>query len=178
MANKKQKVLFNIIGLGVIILLSLPLLSKLKFKKTVPMKDYTLSEEELIRHIKLAINPQFENWILFKNGTYIIIENTADSKEIERQGIEKMKKFGTIEYGGAGGDFSIIDLNRTQGWVVSGHGYGMYTYVHPSELVDENPQELEIGLYGRKKRGKDGYAPKVIYIASKKNTLEDTNSQK
>lgn len=64
---------------------------------------------------------------------------TSIEKEIEEQGVEKMKEFGPVHTGGPAGDFGITTLHKTQGWVVSGYGYGMYTYVHPSELDKQNP---------------------------------------
>ncbi|WP_249413627.1 hypothetical protein [Chryseobacterium indologenes] len=42
----------------------------------------------------------------------------------------------------------------------------MYTYVHPSELDSESPNDLEIGLYGRSKRDSDGQNPEIIHINS------------
>ena len=131
------------------------------------MTDYNLTEEALIKHVTLAINPKFKDWILFKNGTYIIIEDTSDQTEIEKQGIEKMKEFGPVHVGGPAGDFGISNLNKTDGWVVSGHGYGMYTYVHPSELESKHPGEPEIGFYGRDKRNSDGLNPQILCISSK-----------
>jgi len=136
------------------------------------MEDNKLTKEELIKHIKLAINPAFENWILFNNGTYIIIEDTSDEKEIEIRGLEMMKEFGPAGAGGPAGDFGITTLTKTEGWVVSGHGYGMYTYVHPIELEKENPPDLIIGLYGRSKRDMDGENPEIICMSSKGQIIE------
>lgn len=135
-------------------------------KRNLNMKGYELPKEALINHVKLAINPQFENWILFENGTYIIIEDILNEKEIETQGLEKMNKFGPVHGGGPAGDFGTITLDKTDGWVVSGHGYGMYTYVHPLELnKEEAPEDYEIGLYGRSKRNLDGLNPRIICIS-------------
>jgi len=136
------------------------------------MDNYELTKKELIKHIKLAINPKFENWILFKNGTYIIIEDTADEKEIEKQGLEKMKEFGPVHVGGSAGDFGTTTLNKTEGWVVSGHGYGMYTYVHPNEIDKKKSEDYDIGLYGRSKRDKDGVSPEIVCITSNGKIIE------
>jgi hypothetical protein len=135
-------------------------------KNQMNMDKYELTENELIKHVKLAINPKFENWILFKNGTYIINEDASNEKEIEKQGLEQMKEFGPVHGGGPAGDFGTITLNKTEGWVVSGHGYGMYTYVHPSEIDKDNPEDYEIGLYGRGKRNEDGEKPEIICLSS------------
>ncbi|MFT5618650.1 MAG: hypothetical protein ACI85I_001885 [Arenicella sp.] len=160
--NKGVVIIVLIVGIILWILISV----KNGSNKNAKMENYQFTQEELIKHVKLAINPKFENWILFKNGTYIIIEDSTSAKEIEEEGLKKMKEFGPVHVGGSAGDFGTITLDKTIGWVVSCHGYGMYTYVHPNELEKENPEDVEIGLYGRSKRDSDGLKPEIIYINS------------
>ena len=31
----------------------------------------------MIEHVKLAINPKFQDWVLFENGTYILFSMTS-----------------------------------------------------------------------------------------------------
>ncbi|WP_228406885.1 hypothetical protein [Chryseobacterium sp. MYb7] len=120
----------------------------------------------MIEHVKLAINPKFQDWVLFENGTYIIFDDISTIEDVKEEAIKLMKEFEPVSAGGPAGDFSVIHLNLTDGWLVSGHGYGMYTYVHPSELDNESPNDLEIGLYGRSKRDSDGQNPEIIHINS------------
>ncbi|WP_431609928.1 hypothetical protein [Chryseobacterium sp. 'Rf worker isolate 10'] len=120
----------------------------------------------MIEHVKLAINPKFQDWVLFENGTYIIFDDISTIEDVKEEAIKLMKEFGPVSAGGPAGDFSVIHLNLTDGWLVSGHGYGMYTYVHPSELDSESPNDLEIGLYGRSKRDSDGQSTEIIHINS------------
>ena len=122
-----------------------------------------MTVETLIEHVKLAINPQFKDWILFENGTYIIFDSADTIDNVEAEAIKMMKQFGPVESGGPGGDFSVVSLTETEGWVVSGHGYGMYTYVHPDELNVEKPLDVDVGVYGRSKRGIDGETAIIIY---------------
>ncbi|MDR4950809.1 hypothetical protein REB14_01270 [Chryseobacterium sp. ES2] len=118
----------------------------------------------MIEHVKLAINPKFQDWVLFENGTYIIFDDISIIEDIKKEALQLMKEFGPVYAGGPAGDFNVIHLNLTEGWLVSGHGYGMYTYVHPSELDSDSPNDLEIGLYGRSKRDSDGQNPEIIHI--------------
>ncbi|WP_228433659.1 hypothetical protein [Chryseobacterium polytrichastri] len=120
----------------------------------------------MIKNVKLAINPKYQDWVLFKNGTYIIFDNADTIKSINHEAIKQMKEFGPVFAGGPAGDFNTIHLTQTEGWIVSGHGYGMYTYVSPSEL--ENTDDLQVGMFGRSKRDLDGKNPEVIYINSRK----------
>lgn len=80
-----------------------------------------------------------------------------------------MKEFGPVYAGGPAGDFSTYVLPDNKGWLVGGHGYGMFTYVHPKEL-DEDPQSPLVGLLGRDKRDRVGRKPKIIHIHT---TLQD-----
>jgi len=127
-----------------------------------------MTNKELIEHVKLAINPKFQNWVLFKNGTYIIFDDITKVKDINRDAIALMKEYGPAFAGGPAGDFNTIHLTKTEGWIVSGHGYGMYTYVSPSEIQNKTANDLEIGLLGRSKRDIDGKSPEIIYINKSK----------
>lgn len=120
----------------------------------------------MIEHVKLAINPKFQDWVLFENGTYIIFDDISTIENVKEEALQLMKEFGPVSAGGPAGDFNVIHLTLTEGWLVSGHGYGMYTYIHPSELDNESPNDLEIGLYGRSKRDSDGQNPQIIHINS------------
>lgn len=127
-----------------------------------------LSEKKLINHVKLAINPIFQDWVLFKNGTYIIFDNADTISDIKAEAIKSMKKYGPVYPGSQAGDFGVISLKKTEGWIVTGHGYGMYTYVNPIELKSEKLTDSEIGLFGRKKRELDGKLPTIIFTNRKK----------
>lgn len=122
----------------------------------------------LLENVKLAINPKFEDWVLFENGTYIIFDNIDPLSDVEAEAIKLMKDFGPFYAGSPAGDFSVTHLNKTEGWVVSGHCYGMYTYVNPKELDTKNPSDVEIGIWGRSKRQRDGDNPIIVHINKKR----------
>ncbi len=121
-----------------------------------------------LEHVKLAISLKFQDWVLFKNDTYIIFDDISTVENIRNEAIKLMQEFGPV-FAGVLGDFSVIHLNSTEGWLVSGHGYGMYTYVHPSELDSETPNDLEIGLLGRSKRNSDGENPEIVHVNTHSN---------
>ena len=133
-----------------------------------------LTNKEIIDHVKKAINPKFKDWVLFSNGTYIIFEDDT-LKDKGGKAIEIMKEYGPVHIGSPAGDFFITTLNFTQGWVVGGHYYGMYTYVHPKELQImgvKNPSDIDIGTIGRNKRDKDGKELNIIFINSSSSKSE------
>lgn len=125
------------------------------------------SEMTLLEHVRLAINPKFQDWVLFENGTYIIFDNADTIVDINAEAIMLMKEYGPVHSGSPAGDFSVTHLNQTEGWIVSGHCYGMYTYVSPMELEAKAPNDAEIGIFGRSKREKDGKNPVVIHTNRK-----------
>jgi hypothetical protein len=135
----------------------------------IKLEKNEVETKSLLDNVKLAVNPKFKDWVLFKNGTYIIFDDITQIDNIESEAIRLMKEFGPVHAGGPAGDFNVISLNQTEGWVVSGHGYGMYTYVNPSELETNSPDDLTIGVYGRSKRNSDGQNPNIIYVNSSKN---------
>lgn len=135
----------------------------------IKLEKNEVETKSLLDNVKLAVNPKFKDWVLFENGTYIIFDDINQIDNIESEAIRLMKEFGPVHAGGPAGDFNVISLNQTEGWVVSGHGYGMYTYVNPSELETNSPDDLTIGIYGRSKRNSDGENPIIIYINSSKN---------
>lgn len=139
--------------------------NKLKSK----LQKNEMEINSLIDNVKLAINPKFKDWVLFENGTYIVFDDINKIDNTEREAIRLMKEFGPVHAGGPAGDFNVISLNQKNGWLVSGHGYGIYTYVSPSELEMNSPNDITIGLYGRSKRNSDGENPNIVYISSSKN---------
>ena len=93
----------------------------------IELKNSKVETKSLLDNVRLAINPKFKDWVLFENGTYIIFDDITQIEDTETEAIRLMKEFGPVHAGGPAGDFNVISLNETEGWVVSGHGYGMYT---------------------------------------------------
>lgn len=123
-------------------------------------------ETNLIKHVRLSINEKFQDWVLFKNGTYIIFDHAETILDIESEALKLIKEFGPV-YIGSSVDFDVTDLKKTEGWIVSGHGYGIYTYVSPDEIKPKTSNIIKIGLFGRNKRDLDGRNPIIIHINRK-----------
>ena len=126
-----------------------------------------MEETELVENIKLALNPNVSYWVLFFNGTVIVFDSLTNGENIKEKAIKYMKEFGPVWPASEAADFSIVDLVSTKGWFVTGHGYGMYTYVHPQE-VSSNPHDVEICVIGRSKRHKDSEELKIIYVVERR----------
>ena len=127
-------------------------------------KNNETTEIDLINHVRLSINPKFQDWVLFKHGTYIIFDHAEEIPDLESEAIKLMAAFGPVYIGTPAADFDVTDLNKTEGWIVSGRSYGMYTYVNPNEIKSNVIDITAIGLLGRAKRDLDGENPVIIHI--------------
>ena len=133
-----------------------------KDSNSKPLKNM-LKESEIINHIRQAIKPDFKSWVVFANGTYII-NSDSSNKNFKEKALEIMREYGPVHGGSPAGDMTITKLTLTEGWVVGGHYYGMYTYVHPSELEKKDVADIDVGFFGRKKRDKDGRELRIIHV--------------
>ena len=100
-------------------------------------------------------------WVLFSNGTCVILMEPED--DLEAQAIELMREWGPVHVGSPAGDFNTITLPDDPGWVVTCHHNDILTYVAPDEL-DEDPDDVMVGLLGRSKRDQDSEDLQVIHV--------------
>jgi hypothetical protein len=104
------------------------------------------------------------NWILFENGTYVVVEEEITEERIRKIGMAQMKAARTSREDDIS-DFLVTKLPKVDGWSVNRNADGMYTYVYLSEL-GENPPQLEIAKLGKEKRDKDAEDLQVICISA------------
>ena len=64
----------------------------------------------MLAHVRLAINLQFEDWVLFKNGTYVIFDDARIIADIREKASAEMKAFGPVQVGGSGWNFEVTTL--------------------------------------------------------------------
>ena len=138
------------------------------FHKQASEKEYD-PELTLEDHVRLVLDPEFQDWVLFENGTYLIFFNADTIPDLKETAIAIMKESGPVYPGGPSGDFGVMHFEQAEDWVVSYEHRGMYTYVHPREIGNPDPNDFEIGVYGRRKRDKDGKNPVVLHVNRKEN---------
>ncbi|MFK7797861.1 MAG: hypothetical protein AB8E82_10440 [Aureispira sp.] len=125
-----------------------------------------LSPEQLLEKVQQSIIPVYKNWVLFKNGTYIILDDISNIPDVGQEAIRLLAAYrpkSVMEK--PSWDYSISHLERVEGWSVYGNGYGIYTYVHPSEMVDA-PAPPTIIVFSKNKRMLDEANPEILYISS------------
>lgn len=124
---------------------------------------FSMSKDELIGFVKNAIIPEYKNWVLFENGTYVIFDSIEDVPDVVQASLLQLdfnKAKTPTDW-----DFSITELDASMGWSIFGNGYGIYTYVHPEELLAA-PDPHQISAYAKSKRILDENNPKIIAISS------------
>lgn len=116
------------------------------------------NSEELVAIYKKIVEPKLKDWVVFENGTCVIIYNLKG--DLKTEVIEIMKKYGAVTPGTQSADFTVIKVDS--GWVVAGNQPGILNYV--SEAEGNGKEDPEIGLIGRNKKEQDSKELKVIYI--------------
>jgi hypothetical protein len=115
---------------------------------------------DLIEAWRAAISGPGKSWVLFENGTCVILmEPEAD---LAAQAIALLREFGPVHPGSSSGDFGTITLEDGRGWVVTCHHDDILTFVGPDE-VDPDAQDVVVGLLGRFKREEDAEKLRVLH---------------
>lgn len=116
------------------------------------------NKEYLIEIYKKVIEPKLKHWVIFENGTCVIIYNLKG--DLKTEAIEVLKKYGSVTAGTSSADFTVLKVD--QGWIVAGDQPGILNYV--SEEEGRGLEDYEIGLIGRNKRKQDIDNLNVLHI--------------
>jgi len=120
---------------------------------------------ELVEAWRATINGPEKSWVLFENGTCVILlEPEAD---LAAQATALLREFGPVHAGSSFGDFSTITLEDGRGWVITCHHNDILTFVGPDE-ASPDAQDVVIGLLGRSKRGQDAEQLRVLHVEDKR----------
>ncbi len=123
---------------------------------------------DLLSVYKKIIIDSSMNWVLFKNGTCVML--LKPEKDIQAQAIKILKEHGSVVAGTPSGDFEVTKIPEINGWVVTGNYPGIMMYVSQEEAGKKN-SDFEIGIAGRTKRQKDTKELIVIHVEDKMNRL-------
>src|SRR3989344_2433484 len=102
--------------------------------------------EKLINLYRRTIDPKFKDWVIFDQGTCVIIYNLKG--DLETEAINVLKKYGTVTPGTSSADFTVLKVDS--GWVVAGDQPGILNYVSGEEGRDL--EDYEIGQIARDKK--------------------------
>jgi len=128
-----------------------------KKKKVVKKKD---DFESLIFNTRLCINPGKENWVLFKNGTYLIFPNNT----AEKDAIRAAKKILSAHNGNI---VFIEKSNFAKGWIASTPN-GIYNYIDKGTFGIGIPKSTKIEAKGIENIAADKKGLEIIHVNSPK----------
>ncbi|MEO3714283.1 hypothetical protein [Roseateles flavus] len=123
-----------------------------------------LPVRDLIAAVEQTVSDSALRWVLFSNGTFVILDPALPAEALEDRAREVLALHGPVHPGSGSADFSVAPLARVAGWAVSSQGPGLFTYVHPAELGSGPVTELAVGLLGRDKRALDARDPCVLHV--------------
>lgn len=119
---------------------------------------------DLINIYKKVVTDPLMNWVLFKNGTCVML--LEPQKDIKAQATQILQKHGVVIAGTSSGDFEVTKISEINGWVVTGDYPGIMVYVSDDE-ADSKKSDFEIGMIGRTKRETDAKVLEVVYVEEK-----------
>ncbi|MEP0262857.1 hypothetical protein [Dokdonia sp.] len=123
-------------------------------KKVVTKKreDY----KSLIFNVQLGINPGKKNWVLFKNGTYLVFPNNT----AEKDAVRAAKKILSAH----DGDIIFVEKsNFAKGWIAS-TPTGIYNYIERGAFGRRAPKSSRIEKKGIKNIAADKKELEIIHI--------------
>ncbi len=121
---------------------------------------------DLIETWRATINGPNKSWVLFENGTCVII--MEPEVDLAAQATAMLREYGPVHAGSSFGDFSTITLEDGRGWVVTCHHNDILTFVGPDECSPD-AQDVVVGLLGRSKRGQDAEVLRVLHVEDNRN---------
>ena len=113
-------------------------------------------------------------YAVFSHGTIVLFEEVISTNEgVEQKALDEMKHYGPVMPGSSAGDFNVVKVQAKfgGGWMVTSWNKNIYTLVLPNskdELeVEDNANDLMVGLQGRGKRHLDSEELKIIHVEIK-----------
>ena len=126
-------------------------------------------DDPLVTTWRTIIQGDAKSWVLFANGTCVILMNPQPDLAAQAVGI--MKEWGPVHAASRAGDFSVIHLSEHLGWVVTSHHPDVLTLVSPDEVGD-HPSDVGVGMLGRSKRNEDAEELRVLHVEDRRTTTD------
>ncbi|WP_327038568.1 hypothetical protein [Micromonospora maris] len=125
-----------------------------------------MSEHDLAGTWRRIIEGDGKSWVVFAHGTCVVLPEPEPGVDLAAQAVDILRECGPVHAGTPAADFGTVTLDPDPGWVVYGRHDDVLTYVGPDEISDSS--DLAIGLYGRRKRDRDGHELDVVHVEDKR----------
>jgi hypothetical protein len=116
---------------------------------------------------KIIIDPS-KSWVLFKNGTCVML--LTPEEDVQSQAIKILKEHGSVVAGTPSGDFEVTKIPEINGWVITGDHPGVMMYISQEEAGSKK-NDFEIGMLGRRKRELDAKELEVVHVEDKRKSI-------
>lgn len=116
--------------------------------------------KSMIFNTKLSISPTQPNWVLFENGTYIILPANIDEEQMKKNAIVIIKRY-------KGETLSVKKSPLTKGWVASST-QGIYNYVSLEKAGDRLATDQHLKTVGKNSILKDVKELNIVHVNTKK----------
>ncbi|MGV3613572.1 MAG: hypothetical protein ACO1N0_21610 [Fluviicola sp.] len=123
----------------------------------------SIGKSVLTRVVKDILIDKNENWALFENGTFILVEGDYDSNTINQKAVEILKEDAAVWESGEAAKADVYPVTKTGGWLVVGEDEIIFNYVSP---VFGSDTEV-VGNQGLSQRKWDLEHLKIIYTNKK-----------
>lgn len=124
--------------------------------KTVEESPY----KSLIFNAKLSINPSQPNWVLFENGTYILLPSNLTVEQMKKNAVIIIKRYNNES-------LSISKSPLTKGWI-AGSQKGIYNYVSLEKAGDRLATDKQLSGIGESNILKDKEQLNIVHVNTKK----------
>ena len=124
-----------------------------------------MESADLINAWRGIINGPEKSWVLFQNGTCVILMEPKG--DLASQATDLLREWGPVHAGSSFGDFGTIELQDGRGWVVTCHHNDILSFVSPDEVAT-TANDLAVGLLGRSKRGQDAEELLVLHVEDRR----------
>lgn len=139
----------------------------------IPTVDRTLllTPSQLAGQVTQAVNSMYPNWVILEHGTYIVFDDPGNIPDVTTKALQLLEQHRPKTEEDSYWMYSISNLTNIDGWSVYGNGYGIYTYVYPNELLNDDPSMPEVAAFAKAKRSLDEANPKIVYTHTAENGL-------
>lgn len=127
-----------------------------KKKKTKVVNKKREDYKSLIFNAQLGINPDRKNWVLFRNGTYMVFPNNTAEKDARRAAKKLLSGY-------KGGSVTITKSAFAKGWIAS-TSTGIYNYIDRDAFGRGIPKQEKILKKGKDNLTADAKELEIIYI--------------
>ena len=116
--------------------------------------------KSLIFNTTLNINPSQADWVLFENGTYILLPSNLSVEQMKKNATVIIKRY-------KGESLSISKSPLSKGWI-AGSSQGIYNYISLDKAGDRLATDKQLKTVGKSSILKDIEELNIVHVNTKK----------